>query len=326
MTGEKGLHIDSLAVSIGTGRHSVEVVSDLCLDLPPQRSLALVGESGCGKSMTALAIMGLLPPTARIAAGTILLDETEIHSQNDAEMAAVRGLRAAMIFQEPMSSLNPLMTVGGQITEGMEFRQGLPRAQARQKAMDLLSLVGFSKPGEVLDEYPHRLSGGMRQRIMIALALACGPKLIIADEPTTALDVTIQAQVLDVLKHAVEVTGASLLLITHDLAVVHEMADRVAVMYAGMIVESAPEEALFLNPLHPYTQALLSCIPNLDGPIVPLRAIQGSVPDPATYPTGCRFHPRCPQAFALCTREVPLLREAEPGRLVRCHLFFGGVR
>jgi oligopeptide/dipeptide ABC transporter ATP-binding protein len=281
--------------------------------------LALVGESGCGKTMTALAIMGLVPePAGRIAAGRIGFDGVDLQSLTAAERRAYRGSRIGMIFQEPMTSLNPAFTIGDQIGEGLVRHRGLSRRAARAEAIEMLRRVHVPAPHERADDYPHRLSGGMRQRAMIAMALACQPALLIADEPTTALDVTIQAQILELLRELREATGTAMLLITHDLGVVAETADRVAVMYAGRIVEEAPVGRLFAAPQHPYTIGLLGAVPLLAGRRSRLATIEGNVPDPLHLPPGCRFAPRCPFAEPRCHAEDPTLLELGPGHRAAC--------
>jgi peptide/nickel transport system ATP-binding protein len=272
------------------------------------RTLGIVGESGCGKSVTALSIMGLVPqPPGRIAGGEIRFEGRDLLALPADAMRELRGDRISMIFQEPMTSLNPAFTVGDQIVEVIRRHRRADGAQARALAIDMLRRVRIPSPEERYHDYPHRLSGGMRQRVMIAIALACGPRLLIADEPTTALDVTIQAQILDLMRTLREETGTAIILITHDLGVVAEIADDVAVMYSGRIVERAPVAALFAKPQHPYTIGLLGSIPQLHREQTRLAAIEGQVPNPLAPATGCRFHPRCPFAIARCRREEPPL-------------------
>jgi len=299
----------------GRATHAVDGVD---LSIARGATLGLVGESGCGKSVTALAIMGLLPKNVADVSGAVRFDGIDLIGLPDAEIRDLRGDRLAMIFQEPMTSLNPSLTVGEQIIEALVRHRGLSRAQAHRQAGELLRRVHIPSPQQRLDEYPHRLSGGMRQRVMIAMALACDPQLLIADEPTTALDVTIQAQILDLLRELKGASGAAIILITHDLGVVAEICDEVAVMYAGEVVEHAAVDALFERPAHPYTVGLLGSIPRLDRRSAELAAIDGMVPDMATPPPGCRFAPRCPFADARCYRERPPVVRLEGNRWSRC--------
>jgi peptide/nickel transport system ATP-binding protein len=302
------LAVEGLRVEFATDQGTIRAVDGIDLAIERGQTLALVGESGCGKSMTALAIMGLVPePTGRIAAGSIRFGGTELVDLPAAERRAYRGARIAMIFQEPMTSLNPAFTIGDQIGEGLMRHRGLTRRAARREAIEMLRRVHVPAAAQRVDDYPHRLSGGMRQRAMIAMALVCEPALLIADEPTTALDVTIQAQILDLLRELREATGTAMLLITHDLGVVAEIADRVAVMYAGRIVERAPAALLFAQPQHPYTIGLLGAIPLMTGGRERLATIDGNVPDPLHLPQGCRFAPRCPFAEPDCRATDPAL-------------------
>jgi peptide/nickel transport system ATP-binding protein len=312
------LELKRLAVSFATDDGIVRAVDGIDLALQGGRTLGLVGESGCGKSVTSLAVMGLLPPENSKVSGEVHFEGRDLLKVPAAEMRDLRGARLAMIFQEPMTSLNPSYTIGNQIVEAIRRHQGLGAAEARARAIDMLRLVRISSPEKRIDDYPHKLSGGMRQRAMIAMALACGPKLLIADEPTTALDVTIQAQILDLMRGLRRDTGTSIILITHDLGVVAEMADDVAVMYAGQIVERAPVEALFARPEHPYTVGLLGSIPKLDQRRERLPSIEGRVPDMAHPPDGCRFAARCPFVEPACRETVPPLAEVAPGHLTRC--------
>jgi peptide/nickel transport system ATP-binding protein len=290
------------------------------LDIPRGKTLGLVGESGCGKSVTALALLRLVPdPPGRIVAGRIEYEDENLLDLSPAAMRKVRGNRISMIFQEPMSSLNPVFTIGNQIMEGVFLHRTRRRAEARAIALDMLRAVGIPNPEQRLNEYPHQLSGGMRQRAMIAMALACRPGLLIADEPTTALDVTIQAQILTLLNGLQTEFGMSTLLITHDLGVVAQSAHAVAVMYAGLIVERADTPELFAHPLHPYTAGLFKSIPQLGRHAERLDAIPGQVPNPAAIPSGCAFHPRCPHAMARCRAEIPALAEYRPGHYAACH-------
>ena len=283
------------------------------------RTLGIVGESGCGKSVTSLSIMGLLPKgQGRISAGSVVFEGRDLATLKPEEMRSLRGNRMAMIFQEPMTSLNPAFTIGQQLMEGIRCHQNVTAEQAREHAIEMLRLVRIPSPEQRIDEYPHKLSGGMRQRVMIAMALSCRPKLLIADEPTTALDVTIQAQVLDLMRSLREETGTAIVLITHDLGVIAELADDVVVMYAGRVVERAPVAQLFAMPQHPYTIGLLGSIPKMHGEQDRLNAIEGQVPTPMSQTSGCRFAPRCPFAVAQCKEDVPLLREVAAGHEAAC--------
>jgi oligopeptide/dipeptide ABC transporter ATP-binding protein len=280
--------------------------------------VALVGESGSGKSVTSLAIMRLLAPPGRIASGSVAFDGTPLHALDEAAMRRIRGARIGMIFQEPMSSLNPLLTVGEQVAEPLRVHRGLSREAAWARAGELLKLVEIPSPHERLRDWPHRFSGGMRQRVMIAIALACEPRLLIADEPTTALDVTIQGQILALLERLRRELGLAVLLITHDLGVVAQAADRALVMYAGRLVERAPVEALFARPAHPYTRALLASVPSLDARLERLHTIDGQVPPLGALPPGCRFAPRCAHRLPACEAAVPALAALGDGRDTAC--------
>jgi peptide/nickel transport system ATP-binding protein len=298
----------------GRTTHAVDTVD---LDLVRGATLGIVGESGCGKSVTALALMRLLARTADVS-GVVRFEGIDLLDLPDADIRDLRGNRLAMIFQEPMTSLNPAYTIGEQIIESLVRHRGLSRRQARARAIELLRRVHIASPERRVDDYPHKLSGGMRQRAMIAMALACEPALLIADEPTTALDVTIQAQILDLLRELKAESGAAIILITHDLGIVAEVCDEVAVMYAGEVVERAPVEALFERPEHPYTVGLLGSLPRLDRQADELAAIQGMVPDMSALPDGCRFAPRCPFADQRCHRERPPVVRLEGNRWSRC--------
>ncbi len=319
------LEIDDLVTVFDTPAGRVPAVDGVSLSIERGGALGLVGESGCGKSVTAMSVLGLVASPGRIERGSIRLEidgqAVDLVGLPEGRLRRVRGGRVGMIFQEPMTSLNPVFTIGNQVAEAVRLHRKVTRAAARQRALELLSLVRIADPERRLDEYPHQLSGGMRQRAMIAMALACEPDLLIADEPTTALDVTIQAQILELLADLRRRLGMAILLITHDLGVVAETCDQVAVMYAGRIVERAAATDLFANPLHPYTIGLLAARPeHRSGSGEPLAAIPGMVPQPRDFPGGCRFHPRC--SFAReprCTAEPPPLREIVPGHLVRCH-------
>jgi oligopeptide/dipeptide ABC transporter ATP-binding protein len=284
-----------------------KAVDGVSLHLMAEETLGIVGESGCGKSVTSLSIMRLIPqPPGKIVSGDIVFEGKDILALPDRRMREIRGNEISMIFQEPMTSLNPVFTVGDQIEETISLHQGLGPRESREKAIEMLSLVGIPSPRTRVDEYPHQLSGGMRQRVMIAIALACNPAILIADEPTTALDVTIQAQILDLLEKLQKEFGMAVMLITHDLAVIAEVSDRVIVMYAGKIVESGRTLDIFENPLHPYTNGLLASIPVLNEEKDRLAVIPGTVPNPTEFPDGCRFAPRCPHAMPKC-REGEIL-------------------
>jgi oligopeptide/dipeptide ABC transporter ATP-binding protein len=316
------LEVRDLRTEFATREGVVRAVDGVSLDLDRGRTLCLVGESGCGKSVTALSIIGLLPrPPARIAGGSVRFDGRELTTLGGRELEDVRGRHNAMIFQDPMTSLNPTLTLGTQLTEALRRHLGMGKREALARAADLLDEVGIPSPRSRLDDYPHRLSGGMRQRVMIASAIACEPELLIADEPTTALDVTVQAQVLDLLDDLRAQHRMALLLITHDMGVVAECADDVAVMYAGQIVEQAPVDELFAAPEHPYTEALLGALPQLgDGNVRNgrLTAIPGRPPALVDPPETCRFAARCPYAgLDGCATHMPELREVRPGHLVR---------
>ena len=307
----------------GQGRGTARAVDGVSFDLHPGETLGIVGESGCGKTVTSLSILRLIPePPGHIRPGSYI----EFAGRNlltlpSRELRAVRGNRIAMIFQEPMTSLNPVLSIGDQVAEAAIVHQHLSRGAGRARAIEMLRQVGIPEPEVRVDHYPHQLSGGMRQRVMIAMALICHPQILIADEPTTALDVTIQAQILELLQQLQQQLGMAVLLITHDLGVVAGSADRVLVMYAGQVVETAPTRALFARPGHPYTEGLLASIPRLDRPRERLHSIPGSVPAATAWPPGCRFHPRCPYAWDRCrTEEPPLLDTGTAGQSARCWL------
>ena len=306
----------------------VKAVDGVSFAIEPEQTLGVVGESGCGKSVTALSIMGLVPmPPGKIVEGEILFRKNgktvELHKLNPKgkEYRSIRGKEIAMIFQEPMTSLNPVFTIGYQIMEAIMLHQKVSKREARQKAIEMLRQVGIPEPEQRVDEYPHQLSGGMRQRAMIAMALSCNPSLLIADEPTTALDVTIQAQVLDLMQDLKRKFRAAIMLITHDLGVVAEMCEEVVVMYLGKVVERAKVRPIFHEPKHPYTQGLLKSIPSLATKKKRLDPIKGVVPDPLNAPPGCPFNPRCPHAIEICRQEMPPLREVETDHDVACWLY-----
>ncbi|MBP6766140.1 MAG: ABC transporter ATP-binding protein [Reyranella sp.] len=312
------LELRGLTVDFATDDGVVHAVDGIDLALDRGRTLGLVGESGCGKSVTSLAIMGLLPPENSTVGGAVVFEGRDLLTLDAHLLRDLRGARLAMIFQEPMTSLNPSYTIGDQIIEAIQRHQDLDKAAARARAIEVLKLVRIPSPEKRVDDYPHKLSGGMRQRAMIAMALACGPQLLIADEPTTALDVTIQAQILDLMCGLRRDTGTAIILITHDLGVVAEMADDVAVMYAGQIVERAAVHDLFARPEHPYTVGLLGSIPRLDEKRERLPSIEGRMPDMTRPPPGCRFAARCPFVEPECIAAPPVLVEVAPGHLSRC--------
>jgi oligopeptide/dipeptide ABC transporter ATP-binding protein len=305
------------------GSGTARAVDGVSFELAAGETLGIVGESGCGKTVMSLSILRLIPePPGHILPGSFIeFEGRNLLTLPPRELRAVRGNRIAMVFQEPMTSLNPVLPVGAQVAEAALVHQKLSRTDARTRTIDLLRLVGIPDPETRVDDYPHQLSGGMRQRVMIAMALICHPQILIADEPTTALDVTIQAQILDLLGRLRRELNMAVLLITHDLGVVAGSADRVVVMYAGQVVETAPTRVLFATPQHPYTEGLLASIPRLDQPRERLRSIPGSVPPATAWPAGCRFHPRCPYAWDKCrTEEPPLLETGTPGHSARCWL------
>jgi len=303
----------------GDRKRTMHAVDTVNFDLARGATLGIVGESGCGKSVTALAIMGLLPKDTTEVTGHIRFDGIDLLALPDHELRDLRGDRLAMIFQEPMTSLNPAYTIGDQIAEVLMRHRGLNAAKARERAIALLRDVRIPSPEQRVDDYPHKLSGGMRQRVMIAMALACGPQLLIADEPTTALDVTIQAQVLELMRVLKEKSDAAIILISHDLGVVAEVCDEVAVMYAGEIIERAPVDALFAAPEHPYTIGLLASIPRLDHRVDRLATIEGALPDMTTPPRGCRFVARCPFATDTCLTTPPPIVNVDDRHWARCH-------
>ena len=323
------LEIQNLTVSFSTTKGKLIAVNGISFHLNPGETLALVGESGCGKTVSALSILRLLPePPAEILSGKIIFDGQDLLSLRAKVLQDLRGHSISMIFQDPMTSLNPVLTVGEQIAETLLRHTAMNRREALQKSADLLSRVELPSPKEKLQYYPHQLSGGMRQRVMIAMALACAPRVLIADEPTTALDVLIQAQILELLENLKKETGMSILIITHDLGVVAEIAQRVLVMYAGEIVESGPAKALLKNPFHPYTKGLITSIPKLGTkkrPGARLEEIPGNVPSLDQRPSGCPFHPRCSWAMEICKTQNPQLRMIEAQRQVSCHLEPGSL-
>jgi oligopeptide/dipeptide ABC transporter ATP-binding protein len=315
------LNVRDLTVHFDTAEGRALAVDGVSFRIDPGETVGLVGESGCGKTVTALSILRLLDDEAVTSGASVIeFEGTNLRNLEGEDLRAVRGAKIAMIFQEPSASLNPVLTIGLQITETLHAHRDIDRHAAKIRAIDLLDLVGIPEPDERFRAYPHQLSGGMQQRVMIAIALSCEPKLLIADEPTTALDVTIQAQILSLLLDLKTELGMAMMLITHDLGVVAGMADRVAVMYGGQIVEEAPTNQLFASPQHPYTRALLDAIPRLDKVTDLLAAIPGSVPPATAWPSGCRFHPRCEKRLERCATDAPDVFTAGPDRCTRCWL------
>ena len=318
---ENLLEIRNLRTSFRTEDGRVQAVDDVSLGIKPGEVVGVVGESGCGKTVTSLSILQLLAsPPASIDSGEIIFNGTDLLKLSPDEMRRIRGNEIAMIFQEPMTSLNPVFTIGNQLMEAIQLHQQLSGSALRERAIEMLKLVGIPRAEEVIDEYPHRFSGGMRQRAMIAMALSCNPKLLIADEPTTALDVTIQAQILKLMQDLRERIQTAVLFITHDLSVIAEMADRVLVMYAGKVVEEADVFTLFHEPQHPYTQGLIRSRPAIDTEQERLLYIPGNVPNPLEMPGGCPFHPRCPHAMEVCRGQMPPRRTLKDGHAVSCWL------
>jgi peptide/nickel transport system ATP-binding protein len=318
------LSLENLNTSFFTSKGVVPAVSGVTLSIRPGEILGLVGESGCGKSVTSLSILGLVSPPGRIVAGRILFEGRDLAKLDYNTMCGIRGNEIAMIFQEPMTSLNPVHTVGHQVSEAIIVHRRVTREEARQRTLEMFRLVGIPEPETRLDSYPHQLSGGLRQRVMIAMALVCEPKLLIADEPTTALDVTIQAQILDLMRDLRDRLHTAIILITHDLGVVAELCDRVVVMYAGEVVEEAEIFALFEQPSHPYTLGLMGSIPGMEasmGADGHLQTIPGMVPNLLHLPTGCHFHPRCPMARAVCREQAPPLFDLGQGHTAKCWNF-----
>jgi peptide/nickel transport system ATP-binding protein/oligopeptide transport system ATP-binding protein len=313
------LEVRGLTTAFRTARGEINAIDDVSFSVDAGEVLGIVGESGSGKSVTALTIMGLLPqPPARIAAGSIHFAGQDITRLSETAMQKIRGPGIAMVFQEPMTSLNPVFTIGDQITETLRAHERIPPRAQRQRAIAMLDKVGIPSASRRLDDYPHQLSGGQRQRVMIAIALCCNPRLLIADEPTTALDVTIQAQILDLLLDLRDEFRMAVMVITHNMGVVAETADRVMVMYAGRVIEQAPVAGIFDAPLHPYTRGLLSCVPSLEQETERLTAIPGTLPEPARRPPGCRFAPRCDLRIDACTVAQPPLVALAPAHDVAC--------
>ena len=319
---DRQLDVQNLKTYFDTDEGTVKAVDGVSFHIDKGETLAVVGESGSGKSVTSLSTMRLIPqPPGRFADGRILFEGEDLLTKSEREMRKIRGNEISMIFQEPMTSLNPVYTVGDQIAEAIVLHQNKSKRDGMRMAAEMLDLVGIPEPGKRVKNYPHQMSGGMRQRVMIAMALSCGPKLLIADEPTTALDVTIQAQILDLMRRLQREIGMSILFITHDLGVVAEIADRVVVMYAGQAVEEAGVDAIYANPQMPYTKGLLNSIPRVDKKAEHqerLEAIPGNVPNPLHLPAGCKFHPRCRFAQEKCVEAVPPLEDTGDGHMVRC--------
>ncbi len=313
------LEIRDLTTAFQTGSGQITAIENVNLDLDEGEILGIVGESGSGKSVTALTVMGLLPrPPARILSGSVRFDGQDLIQLSDSRMQRIRGPGIAMVFQEPMTSLNPVFSIGDQIMETIRAHERLSQRDLLHRAIEMLEKVGIPSAASRMTDYPHQLSGGQRQRVMIAIALACRPRVLIADEPTTALDVTIQAQILDLLMDLRDEFGMSIMIITHNMGVIAETADRVAVMYAGRVVEEAPVGRLFDAPLHPYTRGLLECVPSLADERERLVAIPGTLPEPSRRPAGCRFAPRCSHAIAACGKELPPLVTYEANHRAAC--------
>jgi len=312
------LSVDALSVVFPTRAGPLAALEGVSYRLAHGRTLGIVGESGSGKSVLALSLLRLVPPPGRIARGGIRFDGVDLATLGDDEMRALRGARVAMVFQEPMTALNPVFTIGEQIAEALRLHRGMTRREAAAAATDALARVGIAAPAMRARDYPHQLSGGMRQRAMIAMALACEPSLLVADEPTTALDVTVQAQILELLLAVQAELGMAIQFVSHDMAVISEVADEVGVMYAGRLVELAPAETFFASPLHPYSRALIASVPRLGAGTAGAAGIPGQMPSPLARPPGCRFSDRCPYADAACRAAEPALEEIAPGHRVAC--------
>ena len=317
------LKVNNLHTYFRTEHGLIPSVNGVSFEVKEGETLAIVGESGSGKSVTSLSIMGLIEPPGKVEKGEILFQDKDLTKASNKEYRELRGNDIAMVFQEPLSSLNPLFTIGNQISESIKLHQGVDKKEAKKRSIDMLNHVGIPRADKVYDSFPHTLSGGMRQRVMIAIALSCQPKLLIADEPTTALDVTIQAQILKLMKDLAKEEDTAILLITHDLGVVAEMADKVVVMYAGQVVEYTDVFTLFSNPKHPYTKGLLDSTPKFFDSDEKLESIKGTVPTPDAMPKGCKFHPRCPFAMDICIAQEPALDKMEGPveQEVRCWLY-----
>ncbi len=320
----KLLTVEELKIYFHSEDEIARAVDGVSFDVDGEETVCLVGESGCGKTVTALSVMGLVPiPPGEITGGRILFGDQNLLDLNDNEMQSIRGNQIAMVFQEPLTSLNPVFTIGDQIGEAIQVHQTAPQDEVNHRSAQLLKDVGIADPAQRLNDYPHQLSGGQRQRVMIAMALACDPELVIADEPTTALDVTVQDQILRLLERIQTERSMSVLYITHDLGVVSKVADRICVMYAGMIAEQGKKDTVLKTPKHPYTQALLASLPNREKRGQRLYSIPGTVPNPAYKPAGCPFHPRCRHAIQTCREQYPTMCEYEDGHHARCPVLFG---
>jgi len=317
------LRVEGLRTTFRIYGGTVYALDGVTFTIREGETLGMVGETGSGKSVTALSVMRLIEPPGEIVSGRVLLEDENLLSKSEEEMRKIRGSKMAMIFQDPMTSLDPVQRIGDQIAEALMLHQHLDRNKALETAVDLLAAVRIPSPDRVSRIYPHEASGGMKQRAMIAMALSCQPRLLIADEPTTALDVTVEAQIIELMRNLKNETKSSILFITHNLGVVAQFCDRVVVLYAGSVVESAPVSDLFSSPLHPYSQGLLESIPRIDRKRRPLPIIRGNVPSMTNPPTGCRFHPRCPDAMPRCRIEKPALKEIRLGHFVSCFLFDG---
>lgn len=322
MNNKPVLEVKNLKTSFFTDDGVVPAVDDVSFHINAGEIVGVVGESGCGKSVTSLSVMGLVPtPPGKIVGGEILLNGEDLTKASEKRMRQIRGNEVAMIFQDPMSSLNPVFTIGNQMMEAIKLHKKLGKNRAKQRAIEYMKLVGLPRPEELLNEYPHQLSGGMRQRIMIAMAMACEPKLLIADEPTTALDVTIQAQILKLMKNLNDNYQTSIMLITHDLGVVAQVCERVIVMYSGKVVEEGDVKSIFNDPKHPYTKGLIKSVPNVKKRAEKLYSIPGNVPKPGSIKQGCRFHARCEHVMERCISENPTLRQVGDGQLASCFLY-----
>jgi peptide/nickel transport system ATP-binding protein/oligopeptide transport system ATP-binding protein len=319
-TAEVVLSVDNIVTRFNTAEGTVHAVNGVSFDVRAGELLGVVGESGCGKSVTMMSLVKLVPmPPAKIVAGSAMFDQKDLIQMDLDELQKIRGGQIGFIFQDPMTSLNPVLTVGYQLTEALRLHKGLSKKAARAKAVKILELVGIPLAEKRLDDFPHQFSGGMRQRVMIAIALSCDPKVLIADEPTTALDVTIQAQILDLVKRLRQELGMAIVWVTHDLGVVASLADRVMVMYSGFVVERAEVKRLYAEPKHPYTMALLATLPELEGErATRLESIEGQPPDQLQSPTSCPFAPRCAYAFDRCAQDNPLLKDVSLGHEVAC--------
>ncbi len=319
------LQVNNLKTTFYTEDGIIPAVDGVSFNLRPGEVMGIVGESGCGKSVASLSVLRVIPnPPGEVQADSIIFDGKDLLTLSEKEMRKIRGNEIAMIFQEPMTSLNPVYTIGNQLGEAIKLHQGVKEREAKEKSIEMLKTVGIPRAEKIVDEYPHSLSGGMRQRAMIAMGLSCNPKLLIADEPTTALDVTIQAQILELMKDLIKKFNTAIMFITHDLGVIAEMAEHVIVMYAGKLVEETDVVTLFKNPLHPYTIGLINSKPKIEVESEKLQSIPGLVPNPLQMPSGCSYHPRCDRVMDLCRTEMPEEIEVKPGHKVRCWMFIDG--